>query len=88
VNKSGSVRCIQCGACIIQCPFDALYFESPKGDIISPDTIRKYKLNLVGKRVSISIMLTFGSLVFSIWRGFGSLGGAGYGTPCPYNSNT
>jgi len=48
---SGSVRCIQCGACIIQCPFDALYFESPKGDIISPDTIRKYKLNLVGKRV-------------------------------------
>jgi len=48
---TGSVRCIQCGACIIQCPFDALYFESPKGDIISPDTIRKYKLNLVGKRV-------------------------------------
>ncbi len=48
---SGSVRCIQCGACIIQYPFDALSFESPKGDIISPDTIRKYKLNLVGKRV-------------------------------------
>lgn len=48
---TGSVRCIQCGACIIQCPFDALYFKSPNGDIIAPDTIRKYKLNLVGKRV-------------------------------------
>ena len=47
---TGSVRCIQCGACIIQCPFDALYFESSKGDIISPNTIRKYKLNLLGKR--------------------------------------
>jgi len=46
-----SAKCVQCGACIIQCPFDALYFESPKGDIISPDTIRKYKLNLMGKRV-------------------------------------
>jgi len=47
----GSVRCIQCGACIIQCPFNALCFKSPKGDIISPDTIRKFKLNLMGKRV-------------------------------------
>ena len=33
-----SVRCIQCGACIIQCPLDALYFKNPKGDIIPPDT--------------------------------------------------
>jgi len=48
---TGSVRCIQCGACIIQCPLDALYFKNPKGDIIPPDTIRKYKLNLMGKRV-------------------------------------
>jgi len=46
----GSAQCIQCGACIIQCPFDALYFKGPKGDIISPDTIRKFKLNLMGKR--------------------------------------
>ena len=47
----GSARCIQCGACIIQCPFDALCFKSPKGDIMSPDIIRKYKLNLMGKRL-------------------------------------
>ena len=46
----GSARCIQCGACIIQCPLNALYFKSPKGDTISPDTIRKFKLNLMGKR--------------------------------------
>jgi len=51
----GAPRCIQCGACIIQCPFDALYFKSPKGDIISPDIIRKFKLNLMGKRIEPSI---------------------------------
>lgn len=42
--------CVQCGACIVQCPFDALYFKSPDGDIIPPDSIRKFKLNLMGKR--------------------------------------
>jgi len=44
-------RCVQCGACIVQCPFDALYFESPKGEIIYPEVIRKFKLNLLGKRL-------------------------------------
>ena len=43
--------CVQCGACIVQCPFDALYFMNRKGDIIKPETIRKFKLNLMGKRV-------------------------------------
>ncbi len=47
----GAQRCVQCGACIIQCPFDALYFKGPEGDRILPDTIRKFKLNLMGKRV-------------------------------------
>jgi len=46
----GAYRCVQCGACIIQCPFDALYFEGPKGEVIYPDVIRKFKLNLLGKR--------------------------------------
>ncbi|MDY6843514.1 MAG: HgcAB-like fusion protein [Thermodesulfobacteriota bacterium] len=44
-------RCVQCGACIVQCPFDALYFKNPKGEIIFPETIRRYKLNLLGKRL-------------------------------------
>lgn len=47
----GAGRCVQCGACIVQCPLDALSFRSPKGEIISADTIRKYKLNLLGKRI-------------------------------------
>ncbi len=42
--------CVQCGACIVQCPFDALYFQNRKGDIIKPETVRKFKLNLMGKR--------------------------------------
>jgi NAD-dependent dihydropyrimidine dehydrogenase PreA subunit len=44
-------RCVQCGACIVQCPFDALYFQHPEGGVLSPDTIRRFKLNLIGKRV-------------------------------------
>ncbi|MEJ2187652.1 MAG: ferredoxin family protein, partial [Gemmatimonadota bacterium] len=46
----GAANCVQCGACIVQCPFDALYFQSPSGAIIPPDTIRRFKLNLLGKR--------------------------------------
>jgi ferredoxin len=44
-------RCIQCGACIVQCPFDALHFASPKGGIITPEDIRRFKLNMMGKRL-------------------------------------
>jgi NAD-dependent dihydropyrimidine dehydrogenase PreA subunit len=44
-------QCVQCGACIVQCPFDALYFQSPKSEIIHPETIRKFKVNLIGKRL-------------------------------------
>jgi NAD-dependent dihydropyrimidine dehydrogenase PreA subunit len=42
--------CVQCGACIIQCPCDAVSFESPEGEVILPETIRKYKVNLMGSR--------------------------------------
>jgi NAD-dependent dihydropyrimidine dehydrogenase PreA subunit len=44
-------RCVQCGACIVQCPFDALYFKNPKGEVITPELIRRFKLNLIGKRL-------------------------------------
>lgn len=47
----GKERCIQCGACIVQCPFDALHFENSKGEKISPAAIRKFKLNLLGSRL-------------------------------------
>jgi NAD-dependent dihydropyrimidine dehydrogenase PreA subunit len=43
--------CVQCGACIVQCPFDAIYFQHPEGGVLSPDTLRRFKLNLLGKRV-------------------------------------
>jgi NAD-dependent dihydropyrimidine dehydrogenase PreA subunit len=43
-------QCVQCGACIVQCPFDALHFRSPNGDVVMPATIRKFKLNLMGNR--------------------------------------
>jgi len=44
-------RCVQCGACIVQCLFDALYFKSLEDKIIPPQIIRKFKLNFMGKRL-------------------------------------
>jgi NAD-dependent dihydropyrimidine dehydrogenase PreA subunit len=51
VTLARADRCVQCGACIVQCPFDALFFKGPKGEIIPPETVRRFKLNLIGKRV-------------------------------------
>jgi NAD-dependent dihydropyrimidine dehydrogenase PreA subunit len=45
-------RCVRCGACIVQCPLDALAFEDAAGGRIEPDTIRRFKLNLLGRRVA------------------------------------
>jgi len=42
--------CVQCGACIVQCPFDALHFRLDDGNVVTPETVRRYKLNLMGKR--------------------------------------
>jgi NAD-dependent dihydropyrimidine dehydrogenase PreA subunit len=43
-------RCIRCGACIVQCPSDALQFRFPDGRITTPATIRRTRLNLLGQR--------------------------------------
>ena len=43
-------RCIRCGACVVQCPVDALSFEDPNGERVGPDVIRRFKLNLLGRR--------------------------------------
>lgn len=49
-NLSRAERCVQCGACIVQCTLDALCFVSPEGAVVTPDTVRKFKLNLMGRR--------------------------------------
>jgi NAD-dependent dihydropyrimidine dehydrogenase PreA subunit len=46
----GAARCVQCGACVVQCPADALFFRGPQGQVILPETVRKFKLNLMGHR--------------------------------------
>ena len=43
-------RCVRCGACVVQCPKDALFFRDENGSRIEPDVIRRFKLNLLGKR--------------------------------------
>jgi len=60
--------CVQCGACVVQCPFDALYFRNSKGEMLPPATVREYKLNLMGKRMvktGIVIILLFSQGVVS-----------------------
>jgi len=47
-------RCVRCGACIVQCPMDALAFEDAEGRRVEPETIRRYKLNLLGRRTRAS----------------------------------
>lgn len=46
----GSAYCVRCGACIVQCPGDALSFVGPTGEILAPETVRRFKLNMMGRR--------------------------------------
>jgi NAD-dependent dihydropyrimidine dehydrogenase PreA subunit len=43
-------RCVRCGACVVQCPGDALALLGPRGKVVTPATVRRYKLNLMGAR--------------------------------------
>jgi NAD-dependent dihydropyrimidine dehydrogenase PreA subunit len=43
-------KCIFCGACVVQCQFDALSYADKKGQLIPPDFVRKHKVGLSGKR--------------------------------------
>ena len=49
-RSSHADRCIRCGACVVQCPQDALAFEAPEGRRVEPEHVRRYKLNLLGRR--------------------------------------
>ncbi len=42
--------CIQCGACIVQCPTDALRFRYDDGRVVEAPTIRHTRMNMVGRR--------------------------------------
>jgi NAD-dependent dihydropyrimidine dehydrogenase PreA subunit len=43
-------KCIYCGACIVQCQFDALSYVDKKGRRIPPEFVRKHKVGFTGKR--------------------------------------
>jgi NAD-dependent dihydropyrimidine dehydrogenase PreA subunit len=42
--------CIRCGACIVQCPEDALQFRFADGRVVEPATVRSTRLNMLGRR--------------------------------------
>jgi NAD-dependent dihydropyrimidine dehydrogenase PreA subunit len=52
VDLTHDERCIRCGACVVQCPMDALYFVDEKGARVEPEQVRRFKLNLLGRHVS------------------------------------
>ena len=43
-------QCIECGACIVQCPEDALRFRYDDDRIVEAPTIRRTRMNMVGRR--------------------------------------
>lgn len=43
-------QCIECGACIVQCPEDALRFRYDDGRLVEASTIRRTHMNMVGRR--------------------------------------
>jgi NAD-dependent dihydropyrimidine dehydrogenase PreA subunit len=46
-------NCIRCGACIVQCPEDALRFRFADGRVVEPTAVRRTRLNLLGRRTSL-----------------------------------
>jgi NAD-dependent dihydropyrimidine dehydrogenase PreA subunit len=46
-------QCIQCGACIVQCPEDALRFRYRSGEVVEAPTIRRTRMNMVGRRTIV-----------------------------------
>ncbi|MBN2442377.1 MAG: 4Fe-4S binding protein, partial [Spirochaetales bacterium] len=50
ISLSSPETCINCGACIVQCQYDALMFMNAKEVKVLPEEIRRYKLTLSGKR--------------------------------------
>jgi NAD-dependent dihydropyrimidine dehydrogenase PreA subunit len=43
-------NCIRCGACIVQCPEDALRFRFDDGRVVEPARVRRTHVNLLGRR--------------------------------------
>jgi NAD-dependent dihydropyrimidine dehydrogenase PreA subunit len=43
-------QCIQCGACVVQCPEDALRFRYDDGSVVEAETIKSTRMNMVGRR--------------------------------------
>ena len=50
VNIAKPEDCIECGACIVQCPRDALRFRYDDGRIADASTIRRTRMNMLGRR--------------------------------------
>ncbi len=42
--------CLRCGACVVQCPEDALHFRFSDGRVVPAETVRRTRMNMLGRR--------------------------------------
>ncbi len=42
--------CLRCGACVVQCPDDALHFRFDDGRLVPAEQIRRTRMNMLGRR--------------------------------------
>ena len=50
VSVTRPTDCIQCGACIVQCPSDALRFRYENDRVVEAMTVRSTRMNMLGRR--------------------------------------
>jgi NAD-dependent dihydropyrimidine dehydrogenase PreA subunit len=53
-SMPGAAKCVRCGACIVQCPGDALSFVGPRGEAVTAEQVRRFKLNMLGARSAVN----------------------------------
>lgn len=46
-------NCIDCGACVVQCPQDALRFRYDDGRVAEASTVRRTRMNMLGRRTIV-----------------------------------
>jgi NAD-dependent dihydropyrimidine dehydrogenase PreA subunit len=42
--------CLRCGACVVQCPDDALHFRFDDGRLVAAEQVRRTRMNMLGRR--------------------------------------
>lgn len=50
VTIASPEACVRCGACVVQCPADALHFRFEDGRLVPAEQVRRTRMNMLGRR--------------------------------------